>query len=167
MWKKLVVEILIYNNSDFFGKFNSIYIFLLKTLAVICFRAIIGHSLLDRKPTSVCKLLYLKQRGCSSLRSWARCTQFCRQWALSMNQLILGPRVTLNPLNPGPQKWFKLEDMFRDTLGWNIGGWLGYYVSPRHNTFDNQKLREVLSLPKFIFNSMYMVYVHLTLQFIQ
>ena len=117
MWKKLVVEILIYNKSDFFGKFNSIYIFLLKTLAVICFRAIKGHSLLDRKLISVCKLLYLKQRGCSSLRSRVRCSQFCRQWALSMNQLILEPRVTLNPLNPGPQKWFKLEDMFRDTLG--------------------------------------------------
>ena len=29
--------------------------------------------------------------------------------------------VTLNPLNPGPQKWFKLEDMFRDTLGLNLG----------------------------------------------
>ena len=121
MWKKLVVEILIDNNSDFFGKFNSIYILPLKTLAVICLPAIIGHSLLDRKPTFVCKLLYLKQRGCSSLRSRVRCSQFCRQWALSMNQLILGLAVTLNPLNPGPQKWFKLEDMFRDTLGWNLG----------------------------------------------
>ena len=46
-------------------------------------------------------------------------------------------------------------------------GWLGYFVSPRYKIFDNQKLREVLSLPKFIFNSMYKVYVHLTLQFIQ
>ena len=46
-------------------------------------------------------------------------------------------------------------------------GWLGYYVSSKPKTFDNQKGQEVLSLPKFIFNSMYMVYVHLTLQFIQ